>query len=313
MQEKRLLNTRTLQTMAWMMLAALIVAVASFAGYYVLDRYIHTSGPSPAELDIEYLEEAVHQDPRDPEARLVLAESYLRSGRYEGALGQTEQVLSLYPDNPTALLIAGISYVRLDQPEAALRPLQRFIEMRRDLPMAHSDIVLEAAYYYLGEGYLKLDRAAEAIPMLEAALLISPTDADALYQVGLAYQATGQPQAALERYHAAVRLVPDFAEAYQGMVSIYSSLDQPGYENYALGMVAFSRQEYRQAARYLEIAVEALPNFAPAYLGSGLVYERLGQLDKALPLVHQALELDPHDFATQQTTGRIERALNQEN
>jgi tetratricopeptide (TPR) repeat protein len=243
----------------------------------------------------------------------MLAESYLRSGKHAAALEQAEQVSRMYPDNPSALLIAGISHVRLDQPQAALRPLHRFVEMRQDQPMAHSDIILETAYYYLGESYLQLERPVEAIPLLEAALRIRPTDADALYQAGLAYQAAEQPQTALERFHAAVRLVPDFVEAYQGMASIYAELDQPDHENYALGMVAFSRRDYRVAARHLEKAVDALPDFAPAHLGLGLAYERLGELEDALPPIRQALELDPNDFATQQAIGRIERTLNQGN
>ncbi len=313
MQDRRLIDTRTLQRAAWLALAALIVVVVSFAGYYIWDRYIHAGEKSPTELNIEYLEESVHQDPRDPDVRLLLAESYLRSGRYAAALEQAEQVSSLYPDNPSALLIAGICHVRMDQPQAALHPLLSFVEMRQDQPMAHSDIILETAYYYLGESYLALERPAEAIPYLEAALLIRPTDADALYQAGLAYQAAAQPQTALERYHAAVRLVPDFVEAYQGMAGIYAELDQPDHENYALGMVALSRQDYRESARYLEKAVDALPDFAPAHLGVGLAYERLGEFEDALPPIRRALELNPHDFVAQQAIGRIERTLSQEN
>lgn len=313
MQDQRLIGTRTLQRVAWLVLAALIAVVATFAGYYIWDRYMHAGEKSPTELNIELLEESVHQDPRDPDVRLMLAESYLRSGRYAAALEQAEQVSSLYPDNPSALLIAGICHVRMDQPRAALDPLHRFVEMRQDQPIAHSDIILETAYYYLGESYLALEQPAEAIPLLEAALRIRPTDADALYQAGMAYQASDQPQTALERYHAAVRLVPDFVEAYQGMAEIYAELDQPDHENYALGMVAFSRQDYREAARYLEKAVDALPDFAPAHLGVGLAYERLGELEDALPPIRQALELNPHDFATQQAIGRIERMLSQEN
>jgi Flp pilus assembly protein TadD len=63
----------------------------------------------------------------------------------------------------------------------------------------------------------------------------------------------------------------------------------------------------------LEKAVDALPDFAPAHLGVGLAYERLGELEDALPPIRQALKLNPHDFATQQAIGRIERTLSQEN
>ncbi|NIV28878.1 MAG: tetratricopeptide repeat protein, partial [Anaerolineae bacterium] len=47
-------------------------------------------------------------------------------------------------------------------------------------------------------------------------------DADALYQLGLAYQADGQPELAVQRFQDAARLVPDFVEVYHGLVDSYS-------------------------------------------------------------------------------------------
>jgi tetratricopeptide (TPR) repeat protein len=313
MEDRRLISTKALQYAAWGAFLVLAAVLASFAAIYVWDRYIHAGDQSPVQLEIQSLEQAVHQDPRNPEARIGLAEVYLLSGRYAEAVEQAEQVSSLFPDNTNALLTAGIGYVRMGQPEAALYPLRRFVELRGERPMARVDTSLEAAYYFLGESYVGLGRPAEAIPVLEAALLISPTDADALYQAGLAYQALLQPEMALERYHKAVRLVPDFAEAYAGMVESYSTLNQPNHEDYARGMVAFSRGDYRSAISYLENASEALPDFAPAFLGVGLAYERTGRLEAASAAIQRALELNPDDFAAQQASGRIETALSQGN
>ncbi len=90
--------------------------------------------------------------------RITLAESYLRAGSYVEALEQADQVLRLYPDNVSALLIAGVSQIRLDRPEAALEPLHRFVDLRKGGPMARSDTALEAAYFYLGESYVRLGR-----------------------------------------------------------------------------------------------------------------------------------------------------------
>lgn len=175
--------------------------------------------------------------------------------------------------------------------------------------MAQADLALEAAYYYLGESYLKLDRPQESIAALEAAVSISPTDADALYQLGLAYQATGQPEAALDKYHQAVRLVPDFIEVYSGMVISYEALGWPDYVAYARGMQAFTTQDYELAQTYLEQATQTLPNFAPAFLGLGMTYEVVGQLEAAQIAMERALELNPDDFATRQAVGRIQLRL----
>jgi tetratricopeptide (TPR) repeat protein len=179
--------------------------------------------------------------------------------------------------------------------------------------MARTDNALEAAYYFLGESYVRLGRAAEAIPPLEAALVISPVDADALYQLGLAYHADGQPELAVQRYHEAVRLVPDFVEVYQAMVDSYSALERPDHVTYAQGMVAFSQKDYQAAAAHLEQATEALPDFAPAFLGLGLAYENLSRLQPALSAVERALELDPGGFAARQALGRIQSAQETQN
>jgi tetratricopeptide (TPR) repeat protein len=306
-------SERFLQFAVWLVLAALLVSAVVFGTQYVWDRYIHLEDRSPVEAGIEQLEEGVRQDPGNAMLRLSLADAYLSAGHYEQALAQAEQVLALHPDTAAGLLIAGIACAHLGRPQAALAPLQRFVLLRKDEPMGGVDQTLEAAYYFLGESYLKLGRPAEAIPVLEAALAISHTDADAFYQLGLAYEASGQTQAAVEAYQKAVRLVPDFVEAYQAMAISCTALEEPHLLTYARGMEAFCRQDDRNALRYLEQATAALPGFAPAHLGLGLVYERMGHLDAALVSLQRANTLDPRDLATQQALGRIGLQLNSQN
>jgi len=307
------LSTRAIQRTIWITLAALVITLALFAGYYIWDRYIHLDDRSPIELGVERMEATVHQDPQNPDTRAALAESYLRSGQYAEALTQTDQVLALYSEHAGALLIAGLANVRLNRPQEAVEPLEKFVLLRRDRPMAHTDAALEAAYYFLGESYVKLERPADALSALEAALAITPTDADALYQMGLAHQALGQPQMALELYARAVRLVPDFIEAYEGMVESYSALDESDHVTYAQGMVAFCQKDYRSAATYLEQATDALPDFAPAFLGLGLAYEGMGELRVALSAIQRALDLDPEDLAAQQALSRIQKTIDSRN
>jgi tetratricopeptide (TPR) repeat protein len=306
-------DTQTIRRAIWVVLGLLLVVLVSFAGIYVWDRYFHAQPQAPGEREIEQMEVAVHEEPQDPQLRIALAESYLRAGWDAKALEQADQVLRQVPDDANALLIAGISQVRLDRPEAALVPLQRFVALRKDGPMARTDTALEAAYYYLGQSYVELGQPAAAIPLLEAALLISPIDADALYQLGLALDADGQPELAVQKYGEAVRLVPDFEEAYRAMTAGYAALDRPDHVMYAQGMVAFCRKDYQAAVSNLERATEALPGFAPAFLGLGLSYEGLGNLEPALSAIERALELDPNDFAARQAIGRLQAAPETQN
>lgn len=307
--ERPYLSTLAIHRAAWITLAAFLITLTAFAGYYAWDRYLHPNDRSPTELQIASMEKTVHDNPQDAEAHLVLAQSYLVAGQNAQALSQAEQVLNLDPENSDALLQAGLAYVRMDQPETALAPLEKLVARHRDRPLAGADKLLETAYYYLGESYLALDRSAEAISALEAALAINPVDANALYQLGLAHQASGQPELALEQYHRAVQLVPDYAEAYHSMSQCYAFLQQAEYEAYAHGMESFAHQDYAQAVLQLEKATDALPDFAPAFWGIGLAYERMGRPDVALHAIERALELAPQDLAAKQALGRVRAAL----
>ena len=308
-KKRQLLTTKLIQIAVWLTLAALVTCLVLFGLYYYWDRYVHLGGKSPVELNIEHLEEAIRSDPQNPENRIALAEYYLTAGMNQDALALSRDMLAHYPDHEGALLISGIAAARLGQVETALTPLEQFVALRKNRPMAKADTALEAAFYFLGESYLKLDRSEEAIAALEAALVIGPTDADALYQLGLAYQARGQPELALTRYHQAVRLVPNFTEVYAGMIESYMALGWSDHVAYAGGMQAFCTQNYTVAQTQLEHAASALPDFAPAYLGLGLTYEAMGQLQAAQTAMNRALDLNPADFATQQALGRIQTAL----
>ncbi len=310
MDWKQLLNDeKMLRRMVVWLAVAVGVVFLTFGGYYYWDRYIRLGDQSPIERDIAALEEAVREDPQDPDRRVALAEYYLGKGMYQDALQQATQVLQAYPDNDRAMLVQGIAYVRMQEYEQAVEPLTAFIDVRKDSPMAATDIALETAYYFLGESYLMLNRPQEAIAPLEAAIKIERTDADALYQLGVAYLQTDQPEAALQYLERAVRLVPDFTEAYSAMIDLYDTLGQADYVAYARGMQAFSVGDYETAKTHLEYAAQALPDFAPAYVGLAMAYERLGDLQSALQAAEHAVQLAPDDFSAQQTYGRIQATL----
>jgi len=51
--------------------------VISFAGYYYYDRYYNEPEPDTQEMFVAQAEQAVRDDPKDPEKRLALAETYM--------------------------------------------------------------------------------------------------------------------------------------------------------------------------------------------------------------------------------------------
>ncbi|NOZ49781.1 MAG: tetratricopeptide repeat protein [Chloroflexi bacterium] len=307
--EKDLLSTRNIRRAIITVGVLVIVVIGAFSAYYYWDRFHPRGDVSPAEMTVQAAEQAVKENPQDPEMHLNLAQVYYESRMFPKALDQANQVLNVSPEDAGALLIAGLSQVHLEQLTEAIPLLEKFIDLRKDEPTAKADMILQTAYYFVGESYMELGQGANAIPPLESALEITPTDADALYQLALAQQSLGQFETALTYYHKAVRLVPDFTEAYQGMVESYTALDKPGYVEYAQGMQAFGMKDFESAKSHLLNAVQSLPEFSPALLGLGLTYEKLGDLNAAMDVLQQAVALDPHDFAAQQTLGRVQAGL----
>ncbi len=298
-------------TRGLMAAGVLLVAVSlAFGGYYYWDRFRPRGQTSPVEQAIQQAEQAVRENPSDPDLRLQLATLYYEHRRYDRALEEANEIVRVFPDNEAGLLLAGMSHVQLGQQEAALEPLERFIALRKDRPEANADLQLELAYYYVGAGYVALGQSEKAIEPLQAALRISPTDADALYQLGLAYRRVGKPHEALEAFRKAVRLVPRFTEAYRGMADCYRDLDQPDWLLYADGMVAFGEGNYAAARDRLEVAAQRLPEEAAVWLGLGLVDEQLGDLQAAQEALARAQQLSPHDLAVLQAYGRVQAALN---
>ncbi|MBI5354248.1 MAG: tetratricopeptide repeat protein [Chloroflexi bacterium] len=287
----------------------LLLLVGAFGVYYYNDRYVHADDPSPIGQAIGQLEEGLKADPQNTDLRIELAENYLLNGDYENALSEASQVLSAVPDNDRALLVIGVTYASTQKPADAIEPLKRFVALRSAASTAGYNIGLETGLYYLGDSYIQVGKPEEAIPVLKQALEINRTSSDDSYLLGTAYAKTGQHEQAIASFETAVLFVPDFTDAYQGMVDSYNAMDRKDLAAYARGMVAYSVKDYGAAVAELEQVVIVLPDFSHSYLGLGLSYEGLGNLTAARDSVKKALEIDPENFAAQQALIRIEATL----
>jgi len=304
-------NTQLLNRLVKIALIGVIGTALFFAGFYYFDRYVNLNNQSPLDMGTTDLELQVRKNPDDPEPRLALAEQYLRGHDYPAAIEQAQQVLNKFPDSDRALFVLGMGNSMAGNTEAGIRFLEQFVALHKKGPDSQNDNALQTGLYYLGMNYLRVGRSTDAITALTQAVTINPTDADALYQLGLAFLRTGKCPDALENFKKAALFVPDFAEAYQGMVDCYTTLQQPDYVTVAQGMQAFSVKDYQKASKLLSEAVKKLPKESQAYLGLGLTNEKLGDLPAAQENLKMALALDANNFTATNALERIQATLNQ--
>lgn len=288
---------------------ALVLAIGSFAGYYYYDRY-YSGQKTVKQLTIAEAEKAVVDDPSSLSNRLKLAETYLLYQRYNEALEQANMVFTSDPTIPRAWLVMGIANASNGHPADAITPLTNYVDKYQDEEMAGLDQALHTAAYFLGDSYIQLGKFQDAIGPLEKVVNWTQTDADAMYKLALAYAGVGRYEDSAGVFQLAISFVPNFTEAYQGMVVDYQKLNKPALVDYANGMVAFSNKDYPTALDLLLKSAKIETNFAPVFAGLGLTYEAMGDLPNAKKSFETAVSIDASNFTAARGIERITALLN---
>ena len=297
-------STHQLQRITILTGVLLVLVVGSFAGYYYYDRYYRTQ-PDSNELAVTNAEAAVKKDPTNPAARLNLAEVYMVRTRFDDALTQLNQVMVAEPKNQRAWFLSGVTYALKGDPANAIDPLQRFIDANKDDEMAGLNRPLQAAAYYLGDSYLKLNQPEKAVPVLEMNMAWAKSDADTMYKMGVAYAGVKEYDKALHVLYQASQYIPDFKEAYQEMALIFKETNQPALEAYANGMVYYSDKDYEKSKDLLLKSVQGEPNSVPTYTGLGMVFEALKDYPNAKTYYEAAVQMDPKDVSASNGLDRV--------
>jgi tetratricopeptide (TPR) repeat protein len=123
----------------------------------------------------------------------------------------------------------------------------------------------------------------EAIRHYEQAVRLYPDFADAYVHLGDAVRQLGRIQEAIEQYKQALRINPNSAEAH-----------------YSLGRVLAQLGRLPEAMEHWEQALRINPNFAEAHYGLGLALEDLGRMPEAIKSYERALRIKP-DFTQAQS------------
>jgi tetratricopeptide (TPR) repeat protein len=229
----------------------------------------------------------LHHDSSD--ALYMLGFVLNRENRPVDSLAAYTQAAAITQPTADDLKIVGLDYVLLNDYSDAIKWLEKAVSF---------DSKNKDAWYYLARAYYTRSRLPEAKKAFDMALELDPHDAKAENGLGLVFESSAQPAAALEAYQKAIAW--DEGNPHKN--------EQP-YVN--LGSLLLEQDRTADAIPPLETAVALAPDKAYCRLRLGTAYFRAGQMDKAQRELEKATRLDPQNAAAHYQLGKVYKETHQ--
>lgn len=267
---------------------------------------------SPAgEAAIAMLQQVIEMDASNNEAVLLLGDLYFRSGAYDEAAEFLEQAIQQNPREPQLWFQAAAAHLQSDDPKAAARIADEgLLLFPGQLPL------LRIAAYGLMESYQNrpaISRFEEALAVLEEE---TPDDVEQkssyFAAMGLLYSRIKDVPASDSTYALAIEADPSNSFAlnnYAYSLSERGSDLQTALQHAkqavdldptsasfldTLGWVYFQLERYEDAKIWIQKSIDTGSASATVYEHMGDIQERLGQPDEARRYWTQALEKNPN-------------------
>lgn len=260
--------------------------------------------------------EVAREDPRHIRALYLLGVCWLQLGDAQKAVGWLDRMVAVSSRIPQAFIIRGAAYRAIGRNDQALLDYDRALALDPNLTDAlfnkanalrflkrHGDAV--ACYVRASEiAPKRMDilnnlagtltemgdwRKADAV---FSRILQQEDSAQANYNLGLVKSELGLFHDAIKCFDNAVRLKPDYAEAFSGRAHAFGEIG-----------------EHQSALNDCSHAISLDPDFADAYLNSGKSLACLRRHDEALAMYEKAISLGKDDFAARYNRGLALREL----
>jgi Flp pilus assembly protein TadD len=164
------------------------------------------------------------------------------------------------------------------------------IALERLLEAEKQDPESPHVHYYLGLTYRKKDMEKNAEQQFKEAIRLKPDYSEAYNSLGVIYMERGQTESAIQCFQKALNNV------------LYAN---PANAHYNLGRAYLARKEYAKAAEQSERAVRLVPDFAMAYSSLGEAYEGLGRNADAKRSYRSAIQFAPNDAEAYLNLGKL--------
>jgi len=228
-------------------------------------------------------------DPADVETRHLSGRCHAALGQWESAASEFTRVLAVRPDFHPALVDLGVALVLSGRHREALCVLER----------AHGiDARPAELHLAIGMCELEIGSAPNAVHALRAALARRPGWADALNNLGVAYDRLGDAGQAIDCFQRAIAERPQWSLAWENLADILTRLGRPSEAISAwrqaaalrpddattqakLGTTLLADRDFLGAARALENALALDPTLAAAATNLGEALRNLNDPEQA--------------------------------
>lgn len=211
-----------------------------------------------------------------------------RENRPSDSLAAYTQAAAISRPTSDDLKIVALDYVLLDDYADAIKWLEQAVEF---------DPKNTDAWYYLGRAYYAGFRLGEARKAFQKVLVLDPANARAENNLGLILETEGRPAEAIAAYRQSI--------AWQEQTS---QISQQPYVN--LGNILAEQSRPREAIPPLEKAVALAPKDAYCHMSLGVLYRKIGEVEKARRELVRATELEPDNAIAHYQLGRLYKDLN---
>jgi tetratricopeptide (TPR) repeat protein len=225
----------------------------------------------------------VPSHPDSSDALYMLGFVLNRQNRPAESLASYTKAASIERPRGDDLKMVGLDYVLLDDYADAIKWLEKAVTL---------DGTNKDAWYYLGRAYYTKSLLIEARKAFLTVLDLDPRDSKAENNLGLIFESSAQPEAAIEAYRAAI--------AWQEQ-SPHPS-EQP-YVN--LGNLLMEQGRMEEALAPLEKAGALAPDNAFCHMTLGVYYRKIGKAVPARRELERATQLDPENAAAHYQLGRL--------
>jgi len=237
---------------------------ASTAYRHVLSDIYFDADRSNEALSL--LEETINLFPASEGTILKLSEFQYLLEMNDPAIQSIGQLMATSPDHIEGYYMLGKINNQKGERQKAIKNYKKVLSINDK----HFDALLELGTIY------SLEKNKTALPYLEKAVQLSPSNPDIIFELGNYHRFQGNDDKAFEYYKQVVLLDHQYTDAHINA-----------------GIIYMQNKSYEKANNLFNIAIETDPSYPSAYYYRGLSFAYLGENKKAKADLEQALVLAP--------------------